>query len=452
MPEREEKKGLRPARILALGFLSIIGVGTILLSLPQSSATGEPIPLVDALFTATSGVCVTGLVTKNTALDFSLFGKIVILILIQAGGLGYMTLSTIISLLIGKRISLQDRLLMAEAYNVLSLEGLVRFTKTIFKITVAMEFLGAFVLFSRWLPQMNPKDALFHAIFQSVSAFNNAGFSSFPENLLPYRHDLTVNLTVMILVITGGIGYIVLSDTFRFFTGQVVRLSFHSKVVLATTAVLLGGGALMFYLIESGNPASIGSLSIPKKILTSIFQSVTTRTSGFNTVNISTLSQPTLFLFILLMFVGASPGGTGGGIKTTTFGVMFTALWCTIRGQRDATAFKRRIPEESIAKSFFIAISAMTFIIVGTILILGVEKSPLLRCLFESVSAFGTVGLSTGDGGNLSFVATYSPIGKMLTTALMFIGRVGPLTIGSAFIYKGGVTMYKYPEGKILVG
>lgn len=451
MAKREEKQ-LRPARILALGFLMMIGVGTILLSLPLSSATGKALSFVDALFTATSGICVTGLIIKNTATDFSLFGKIVILILIQTGGLGYMTLSTIISLLIGKRISLKDRLLIAEAYNVLSLEGLVRFTKTIFKITIAMEFLGAFVLFSRWLPEMNPKDALFHAIFQSVSAFNNAGFSSFSGNLLPYRHDLTINLTVMILVVMGGIGYIVISDSYRFFTGQVVKLAFHTKMVLTVTAVLIGGGTVIFYLVESANLASIGALSIPQRILASLFHSVTTRTAGFNTVDISTLTHPTLFLFILLMFVGASPGGTGGGIKTSTFGVMCTALWCTIRGQRDATAFRRKIPQESVAKSFFIAMLGMFFVIFITILILGVEKKPLLRCLFESVSAFGTVGLSTGDGGSLSLVASYSPVGKILTTLLMFIGRVGPLTIGSAFIYKGGVTMYKYPEGKILVG
>lgn len=451
MAKREEKQ-LRPARILALGFLMMIGVGTILLSLPLSSATGKALSFVDALFTATSGICVTGLIIKNTATDFSLFGKIVILILIQTGGLGYMTLSTIISLLIGKRISLKDRLLIAEAYNVLSLEGLVRFTKSIFKITIAMEFLGAFVLFSRWLPEMNPKDALFHAIFQSVSAFNNAGFSSFSGNLLPYRHDLTINLTVMILVVMGGIGYIVISDSYRFFTGQVVKLAFHTKMVLTVTAVLIGGGTVIFYLVESANLASIGALSIPQRILASLFHSVTTRTAGFNTVDISTLTHPTLFLFILLMFVGASPGGTGGGIKTSTFGVMCTALWCTIRGQRDATAFRRKIPQESVAKSFFIAMLGMFFVIFITILILGVEKKPLLRCLFESVSAFGTVGLSTGDGGSLSLVASYSPVGKILTTLLMFIGRVGPLTIGSAFIYKGGVTMYKYPEGKILVG
>lgn len=452
MRHREEKKTLRPARILALGFLLMICAGTLLLSLPFSSATGKSIPFVDALFTATSGVCVTGLIIKNTATDFSLFGKIVLLILIQTGGLGYMTLSTIIALLIGKRISLKDRLLMAEAYNVLSLEGLVRFTKTIFKITIAMEFLGAFVLFSRWLPEMNPRSALFHAIFQSVSSFNNAGFSSFSDNLLHYSHDLTINITVMILVVMGGIGYIVISDTYRFLTGQVVRLSFHTKMVITITAVLIGGGTIIFYFVESTNPASIGALPIPKRILTSLFQSITTRTAGFNTVDISTLTHPTLFLFILLMFVGASPGGTGGGIKTSTFGVMCTALWCTIRGQRDATAFRRKIPQESVAKSFFIAMSGMFFVIIVTILILGVEKKPLLRCLFESVSAFGTVGLSTGNGGSLSFVASYSPIGKILTTLLMFIGRVGPLTIGSAFIYKGGVTMYKYPEGKILIG
>ncbi|NIS75072.1 MAG: Trk family potassium uptake protein [Deltaproteobacteria bacterium] len=451
MAKREEKQ-LRPARILALGFLMMIGVGTILLSLPLSSATGKALSFVDALFTATSGICVTGLIIKNTATDLSLFGKIVILILIQTGGLGYMTLSTIISLLIGKRISLKDRLLIAEAYNVLSLEGLVRFTKTIFKITIAMEFLGAFVLFSRWLPEMNPKDALFHAIFQSVSAFNNAGFSSFSDNLLPYQHDLTINLTVMTLVVMGGIGYIVISDSYRFLTGQVVKLAFHTKMVLTVTAVLIGGGSVIFYLVESANPASISALSIPQRILSSLFQAVTTRTAGFNTVDISTLTHPTLFLFILLMFVGASPGGTGGGIKTSTFGVMCTALWCTIRGQRDATAFRRKIPQESVAKSFFIAMLGMFFVIIITILILGVEKKPLLRCLFESVSAFGTVGLSTGDGGSLSLVASYSPVGKILTALLMFIGRVGPLTIGSAFIYKGGVTMYKYPEGKVLVG
>ncbi len=452
MPEKEVKKFLGPSRILALGYLSLISVGTILLSLPQSSSSGGSIPLIDALFTATSAVCVTGLITKNTALAFSLFGKIVILVLIQIGGLGYMTFSTIISLLIGKRLSLRDRLIMAEAYNVLSLSGLVRFTKTIFKITLAMEFIGAFVLFSRWLPQMTPRNAFFHAIFQSVSAFNNAGFSSFSGNLFAYGNDTTVNLTIMILIFMGGIGYIVISDTYRFFTRQVANLSFHSKMVYSMTLILIVGGTTIFYFLESANPGSIGNMSFPHKVLASLFQSVTTRTAGFNTVDISALRQPTLFLFILLMFIGASPGGTGGGIKTTTFFVMLSALWCTMRGQRDATAFRKRIPEESVGKSFFIAMSGAMFIIFVTILVLGFEGGPLLRCLFESVSAFGTVGLSTGNGGNLSFVATYGPAGKIFITSLMYIGRVGPLTIGAAFIYKGRVTMYKYPEGKVLVG
>ncbi len=452
MPGKEGKKFLGPSRILALGYLSIIACGTILLSLPQATVAGGRLALIDSLFTATSAVCVTGLTTKNTAVAFSPFGKLVILSLIQIGGLGYMTFSTIISLLIGKRLSLRDRLIMAEAYNVLSLSGLVRFTKTIFKITLAMEFLGAFVLFSRWLPQMTPKKALFHAIFQSVSAFNNAGFSSFPNNLASYGNDLTVNLTIMILIVMGGIGYIVISDTYRFVTGQVVSLSFHSKMVYTVTCVLIMGGAFLFYSLESTNPGSIGNLPFTQKALASLFQSITTRTAGFNTIDISSLRQPTLFLFILLMFIGASPGGTGGGIKTTTFFVMSSALWCTMRGQRDATAFRKRIPDESVGKSFFIAMSGMMFIIVITILILGFESGPLLRCLFESVSAFGTVGLSTGNGKGLSFVATYGSTGKFFITALMYIGRVGPLTIGSAFIYKRRVKMYKYPEGKVLVG
>ncbi len=452
MPEKEGKRPISPARILAAGFLSMISVGTVLLSLPIASATGRSIPLVDALFTSTSAVCVTGLITKNTATDFSLFGKIVILMLIQAGGLGYMTISTILSLLIGKRISLRDRLIMAEAYNVLSLEGLVRFTKTIFKITIALEFMGAFVLFFRWLPQMEPKDALFHAVFQSVSAFNNAGFTSFPDNLARFQGDPTVNLTIMLLIIMGGIGYIVISDTYRFFTGQVIRLSFHTKMVYVTTLILVSAGTIVFFLVEGRNPGSIANLPFHQKVLVSLFHSVTTRTAGFNTVDIGRLAYPTLFAFILLMFIGASPGGTGGGIKTTTFSVMCTALWCTMRGQRDATAFRKRIPPETVARSFFIATSAMIFVVTGTIIVLLLEKGQLLPTLFECVSAFGTVGLSTGNGGNLSLVANFGPFGKLMIIILMFTGRVGPLTIGAAFIYKGEVKVYKYPEGKILVG
>ncbi|RMG60622.1 MAG: hypothetical protein D6713_02470 [Deltaproteobacteria bacterium] len=430
----------------------MIAVGTLLLSLPISSSTGRSIPLIDALFTSTSAVCVTGLITKNTATDFSLFGKVVILLLIQAGGLGYMTLSTIISLLIGKRISLRDRLIMAEAYNVLSLEGLVRFTKTIFTITVSLEIIGATILFFNWLPQMGPKDAAFHAVFQAVSAFNNAGFSSFPDNLARFQGDVTVNLTIILLIVLGGIGYIVISDLYRFFTGQVVRLSFHTKVVLVATGILITGGTLLFLLVEGGNPGSLAGLPFHRKVMVSLFQSVTTRTAGFNTVDVGRLAYPTLFAFILLMFIGASPGGTGGGIKTSTFSVMCTALWCTMRGQRDTTLFRREIPPEMVARSFFIGTSAMFFIVAGTAVVLLVEKGPLISTLFECVSAFGTVGLSTGNGGNLSLVANFGPIGKLMIIILMFTGRLGPLTIGSAFIYKGEVRVYKYPEGKILVG
>jgi len=442
-------KHVSPPQILILGFLSFILAGMMLLMTPFATVSG--ISAVDALFTATSAVCVTGLIVKDTPHDFTFFGKVVILLLIQLGGLGYMTSATIISLVVGKKIGLSERLIMKEALNVLSLEGIVKFTKVVLIVTVTIEALGALVLTMRFLPDTGPGQAACLGIFHAVSAFNNAGFSLFSDNLVLYRGDLVVNLVITTLIIIGGIGFIVMSDIYGYWRKDLFKVTVHTKIVLATTAVLLVAGTLLFLVFEYNNEGTLGGMPLPEKILASYFCSVTARTAGFNTIDYSSLRFETYFITMLLMFIGASPGSTGGGVKTTTFAVVIASLCAIMRGAGDTVMFRKRISYNAVSKSFLSITLAVLLLSVVSVLVLKFEHIKYLPAVFEVTSAFGTVGLSIGDGGARSLSALFSPLGKILVSITMFAGRLGPLTIAVA-VAKRSEARFRYPEGKVMIG
>ncbi len=441
-----------PAQVLLIGYGVVILIGTLLLLLPAASLPGRSISAVDAVFMATSAVSVTGLVTKDLATDFSLFGQGVILLLIQIGGLGYMTSATVLALILGKRIGLRERLAIQEALNVLTLEGLVRLIRTILAITLTVEAIGAALLAYDFSLTFSWPWAVYHGVFHSVAAFNNAGFSTFSKNLMDYRGDILLNIVITTLVITGGIGFIVYSDLYKYVKGQVYRFSLHTKLAVVTSLCLILIPTGLFLIFEWANPQSLRGLPFGEKFVASYFQVVVTRTAGFNTLDIGALTSVTLYLMILLMFVGGSPSGTAGGIKTTTFATIVIALWSTMRGREDATVFHRRLAPETIARAFLLSMLAFLLTTGITLLILLVENKVFLNTLFEAMSAFGTVGLSMGNGGILSYSTLFSDSGKLLIALMMFIGRVGPLTVGAALIRPRQHLHYRLPEGKCLIG
>ena len=445
-------KNWTPAQVLASGFLALITLGTLLLSLPFSAADGHEIGIIDALFTSASSVCVTGLIVKDTPNDFSLFGQIIIMVLVQIGGLGYMTASTVIALLLGKRIGLRDRLVMREGLNVLSLEGMIRFTRMIVWVTLGIEGIAAGILFLRFSYDFSYPRAIYLGVFHAISSFNNAGFSLFSDNLTGYRGDVTVNLVVMCLIILGGAGFIIFSDLYKYFTRENLFLSLHTKLTLTVMGFLTAGGALLFFFFEMHNSGTMGGLPFGEKALASLFHSVSARTAGFNTINIGSLANDSLFILIILMVIGASPGSTGGGIKTTTFGVMIAALWATMLGRQDNMVFRRRLPMELIARAFLLTTMVSIIIIASTTVLLLTENKSVTMTLFEVASAFGTVGLSVGDGGVLSLSALFSTLGKIIITITMYIGRIGPLLLSMAIMGHAKPQRFRYPEERVLVG
>ncbi len=446
-----QTRWVSPAQLLSLSIGGFIIVGGLLLTLPAAAGPGRRVGMLDAFFTSTSAVCVTGLVVLDMPLDLSIFGQVIVMLLIQAGGLGYMAISTVVSAALGKTLTLQERLTLQEALNVQTMEGLIRFALTVFKLTLAFELAGALLLTIRWAGELGVARAAYFGLFHAVSAFNNAGFSLFSNNLINHRADLVVNVVITTLIIAGGLGFVVLSEVL--WLRQRLALSLHTRFVLILTALLLAGGTLAIYLLERGNPRTLGGLSGGEALLAAYFQAVTPRTAGFNTIDIGALAFPTLFLMIVLMFIGASPGGTGGGVKTTTFGIMVAALWATVRGRDEASIFRRRLPTTLVARAFFISLIAFLALNLVAGIVLITEARELMPTLFETTSAFGTVGLSTGQPGSvLSLSAYFSPTGKLLMMLMMFMGRVGPLTLALAVARGASRPRLRYPEGKVLIG
>ncbi|MDI6600842.1 MAG: TrkH family potassium uptake protein [Thermoanaerobacteraceae bacterium] len=438
---------MQPTRVVVFSFGVLIIIGTILLMLPISSKTGETTPFINALFTSTSAVCVTGLVVVDTGTYWSTFGQLVILGLIQAGGLGTMTIVTLFALLMGRKISLRERLTIQEAYNQYSMEGIVRLVREIMGITAIIEGTGAIVLILRFMRDMPPLKAAYYGIFHAVSAFNNAGFDLMGDfkSLTGYVDDFTVNLTVMLLIIIGGIGFTVIVDVLR--QKKFKKLTLHSKLVITMTVFLILAGAGSFFLLEYNNPGTMKPLDMSGKVLASLFQSVTPRTAGFNTISEADMTIASKFITIILMFIGASPGGTGGGIKTSTFGVILFTVLSIIDGRDDTELYQKRIPQFVVYRSLGIIFISMC-VIIGTTLVLSiVQQSDFITELFESTSAFGTVGLSLG------LTTELTTVGKAFIIFNMYAGRVGPLSLALAIGQRRkNIRGYKYPEEKIIVG
>lgn len=433
-----------PPRVLVLGFGGLILIGAILLNLPIASKNGESIGFIDALFTSTSAVCVTGLSVVNTGEFWSLFGQIVIICLIQMGGLGFMTMTTLVALLLGKKITLRERLIIKEQLNQGTLTGLVRLTKYVITITLCIEGIGVIFLATRFIPIYGLTKGLWFSVFHSISAFCNAGFDITGNSMASFTNDIVINLTISLLVIFGGIGFTVYLDVIR--NRKFKKLSLHSKIVLTITISLIITGTILVYFLEKDNSGTIKFFSQGEKVLASFFQGVITRTAGFNSFDIGMMKDTTAFIFICLMFIGGSPGSTAGGIKTTTFGVIMFSTLSVIKGNKDVVIFKKRISQEIINRALAILIIGMFIIIMVSIVLTITEDAGFLDILFETTSAFGTVGLSRGVTPNLSNV------GRVIIMITMFFGRVGPLTMAFAFANKQKPILYRYAEGNIMIG
>ncbi|MCM3748174.1 TrkH family potassium uptake protein [Paenibacillus pasadenensis] len=437
---------LSPPRILIAGFALIIFIGSLLLMQPFATADGAGTRWIDALFTATSAACVTGLVVVDTGTHYSTAGQVIILILIQIGGLGFMTMATLFSLVLRKRISLKERLLLQEAMNQGSMEGIVRLIRRVLLYSFVIEACGALLYAIRFMYEMPPGRALYLGVFHAISMFNNAGFDIMGDyrSMTEYVNDPLINLVTVTLIILGGLGFIVLSDLMDFRRKR--RLTLHSKVVLLASGGLVAIGAIVIFLFEFANAKTMGPLDLGGKLFASLFQSVATRTAGPNSVDIGAMTQASLFFMIILMFIGASPGSTGGGIKTTTFTALAAAMWAMLRGKEDIVLFRSRLAKERILKALTITMLSIAIVLLGAMILSTLEDRDFLRILFETVSAFGTVGLSTGITPGLHDAS------KIVLSMMMFAGRLGPLTMAYALRPKQSKESYKHPEGKIIIG
>ena len=427
-------------------FLVTIFSGTILLMLPFSTARGSISP-EDALFTSASAVTVTGLIVKDTAVDFTPFGQVIILILLQVGGLGFMTLSTFTILLMGKSFSLTDMTIIENDFTSGSYKNLRELVKKIILMTFSMELVGAVILYLQFT-RLKGTHRVFASLFHSVSAFCNAGFSIFSNNFENYTSHWGINFTLMVLIITGGIGFLVLNEVGLFVRRKIKnfsKFSLHSKLVCISSGILILTGFLVILIEELLNKNQ--RLSFGAKVLSSMFQSVTARTAGFNTINLNYLSFASIFIIILLMFIGASPGSTGGGIKTSSASVVIAYFRSRLRGKENIDIFYRNIPAKAIEKAFIVIIISFLLISFFFLLLLTFEpKFKMSHLLFEVVSAFGTVGLSMGITPELTLMS------KLTVIATMFVGRIGPLTLLIALSKKESRGVFKYPEEQIMIG
>jgi trk system potassium uptake protein TrkH len=443
---------LTPPRIFILSFLGTILIGALLFLAPFSTTRGS-LSFIDALFTSTSAVCVTGLVVIDLGRDLSLWGQIISLILFQLGGLGIVTFSTVFFVLMGRSIPLKEREIVQSTFLHSPRKDLMVILKSILILTFFYEALGTLFLFIRFSQDFPFSKAFFYALYHAISAFNNCGYSLFPDSLIQYQGDWIVNLTVMGLLILGGIGFIVQYEWVAKFKGVQGRLSLHTKMVLITTLLLILFGAFLFYLFEEENV--LKQIPTQNKILASLFQSATPRTCGFNTVEIGTLTNATILLMLVLMFIGASPGSTGGGVKTTSAALLVLMIWNRLKGNEEVNLFNRTIPRENVSRTLSIIFaSAFSICIVTSFLLItgGNSLAPVearhvfVEYLFETVSAFGTVGLSMG------VTSTLSDIQKLAIILMMFVGRVGPLTFAFSLSKATGKRGVVYAEEGIMVG
>ena len=439
---------LTATRTIAIGFLGIILAGTVLLALPIASADGKAVDLLTALFTATSATCVTGLVVVDTYSGWSAFGKTVLLTLIQIGGLGFMTIGVFVAVLMKKNIGLKERGILQESMNMLQIGGIVRLVKKITIGTLLIEGIGAVLLSIRFIPQMGWIRGIGNGIFHSISAFCNAGFDLMGKteeysSLVSYSGDVLVNITIMALIVTGGIGFLVWDDL------QKKKLRFkeyllHTKIVLVVTASLLFGGALLIYLFERNH--LMADMGAGEKVLTSLFASVTARTAGFNTIDVGGMSASSKLVTIVLMFIGGSPGSTAGGIKTTTFAVMLIFVWANLRNSHGSNIFGRRLEEEEIRKASIVVTINLLLAGAPAVILCGMQSFPMEDVLLEVFSAIGTVGMSSGITRQLNTVA------RVIIIFLMYCGRIGSMTFALSFTERKKVAPVQLPAEKIIIG
>ena len=443
------KSGSNALLVIAAGFAAIILLGAVLLALPWSSQTGQSIGFFDGLFTSTSAVCVTGLIVRDTATTFSIFGRVVLISLIQVGGLGFMTFAAMILRLLGRQISLRERMIIRESMNESGVGGMVALMGWVAKCAFAVEAAGACVLALRFVPQFGWLKGLGYSIFHSISAFCNAGFDLFGNysSLTGYYNDLIVNLAVMALIIIGGLGFGLLRNLFSLRRGGYLYLQ--TRIVLAAYGILLLFGWGFTLLAEWNNPQSLGSLNFAEKLLASLFQSVTFRTAGFNTIDQAALKPATKLVGSFLMFCGAAPASTGGGVKVTTLALIFLSVRATVRGSGEITAFRRSLSAGLVRRALAVALIAFSVLLFDTVTIsLMQPELPFMDILFECASAVGTVGVSAFGSARLNAVS------RILIILTMYMGRIGPLTMALVLAHRQGGDKVKvqYPEGHIMIG
>ena len=444
--QRIAKAALPAAQIVAFSFLFVILVGTGFLLLPNATESNEGISFLDALFTATSATCVTGLIVVDTGTFFSLFGQIVILCLIQIGGLGLMTTTAFFSLILGRGMSVRESVLMSDVLSSKTMSRISHLIVSILALTIIFEAMGILAFRLCWSGSQGFEhgSVLYYSVFHSISAFCNAGFSLFRDSFVGFSGNFGINLTLTTLIIAGGLGFTVIMNLFRFGIFKRERLSLQTKLVLVVTVALLVSGGALVLVSEWDN--SLRELPIPTKLMAAYFQSVTPRTTGFNTINIGNLTNACYFLLMILMFIGASPGSTGGGIKTSTFGIFLGSIWSMLKGRRSVEIFQRDIPNDTVNKALSVIILGILLLAVFGFILLITEEGDPIHILFELVSAFGTVGLSAGITSNLTIV------GKIIIIMTMFIGRIGPLTLALAIGQRRESVTYEYPEEAVMIG
>ncbi len=447
MKNNYKKMAISTTQVIILSFLAVILIGGMILSLPVSSQSGHMTPFIDAVFTATTSVCVTGLVTVNTAAHWSLFGKVVILILIQIGGLGVVTIAMMMYMLVGAKISLGARMLLGDSFNLDTLSGLVVFLKKVITGTFIVEAGGAICYMPVFIKEYGIAKGLWFSVFHSISAFCNAGIDILGDNsFAPYVTNPWMNLVTMCLIILGGIGFIVWWDVISLFQKKVRHLSLHSKIVITMTLFLIAVGAVLYFMLEYHNPATIGEFSFPEKVMACLFQSVTTRTAGFAMISQKGLCVSSVIVSMILMFIGGSSVGTAGGVKTGTVAVVFLAVKATVHGEKDVTAFKKRIPVYTVTKSVAVITISVAVSLVALFLMCTFVPGETSDIAYEVYSAVGTAGLSR------DFTAGMNLIGKVIICICMYLGRIGPMSLVVALTAKSKNESVRYMEEEITVG
>ena len=437
-------KKLSHSQILAGGFFIIILIGAFILNMSFSSAKGESIGFLDALFTSTSSVCVTGLIVADTGTYWSNFGKFVIMLLIQIGGLGFMTIATLGVIISGEKLSYSKKLLIQDSLSSEKTSDIIKFCKKIILVSLFIELVGAICLSIAFVPEFGFLKGVCYGIFHSVTAFCNAGFDIMGNSLTAYFNNPIVNISIMLLIILGGLGFSTIFDINRKRAFKKFRLN--TKIILITTAILIVIPTFLFFIFEMNNPKTLGNMNLGEKILASLFQVVSPRTAGYNTIELSQMYDSTKFLTIILMFIGGAPASTAGGLKTTTFALIIISVYCLFKQKSEIEIFGRTVPFKNLNKALVSLVIGFTLVITGTMIILSYSDFDFLTVLYEVTSAYATVGLTLGITTKLNAIC------KITLIILMFMGRVGSLTVLYSFIKTDSKKKYKYPKEEINIG